>query len=167
MSSNWSLVIPASFVLWILIEIFFRICTIPIFLHIFAAEIELLTLRERVPITRSLRPVKALFSISLPGTAVDWELREAVTAASCCPAYELSGARINWDSCGLLRVSNLLANVERTNKTRVDRRSKVSTWYTLRTYAPLTADQAKSPAACIVLGQPDGQWWVRAITKVF
>ena len=37
---------------------------------------------------------------------------------------------------------------------------------TLRTYAPLTADQAKSPAACIVLGQPDGQWWVRAITKV-
>ena len=25
--------------------------------------------------------------------AVDWELREAVTAASCCPAHERCGAR--------------------------------------------------------------------------
>ena len=32
--------------------------------------------------------------------------------------------------------------------------------------APLTADQATTPAACIVFGQPDGQWWVRSTAKV-
>ena len=29
-----------------------------------------------------------------PGMALDWEKREAVTAASCCPAHERCGARI-------------------------------------------------------------------------
>ena len=66
---------------------------IPIFLRNFAAELRTKAAPADLSVSpeRAFRASKSLcFSISLPGmSAVEpWELREAVTAASCCPAHE-------------------------------------------------------------------------------